>query len=223
MKIFVVVSLALLLLACGVPEDQYQIPAQKWEDIVIKVESQPAPVVVGMNEFLILATLERGKPVHELVIALRGGDSEPWQQAIQDGFSGVYRKAVIVPPGVDELQVQVRRKRTENEVVLYFPMFSAKTAVQKQFFLVCFSLACPLPPCFCNKLLFFETPTELAALFPAPQQHDHGATTLLGAVGAGEMTQVELLGHAPSIQKRGPYLPHTHFYAANIPFVEFDA
>lgn len=131
MKIFVVVSLALLLLACGVPEYQYQIPAQKWEDIVIKVESQPAPVVVGMNEFLILATLERGKPVHELVIALRGGDAEPWQQAIQDGFSGVYRKAVIVPPGVDELQVQVRRKRTENEVVLYFPMFSAKTAVQK--------------------------------------------------------------------------------------------
>ncbi len=132
MKIFIVASLVLLLMACGVPESQYQIPVQKWEDIVIKVESQPAPVVVGMNEFLILATLERGKPVHDLVIALRSGEAGPWQQATQDGFSGVYRKAVIVPPGVDELQVQVRKKRTENEVVLYYPMFPEKMTVPTQ-------------------------------------------------------------------------------------------
>lgn len=115
--------MALLLAACGAPEGVYQIPAQKWGDTVIKVESQPAPVVAGMNEFLVLATLERGRPVHDLVVSLRSSDEQPWQQAIQDGFSGVYRKAINVPAGVTQLQVQLRKKRTEDEVVLTFPLF----------------------------------------------------------------------------------------------------
>lgn len=128
MRILTVALLALLLAACGAPEEQYRIPAQQWDDVVIRVESQPAPVVTGMNEFLVLATLERGKPVHDLIVSLRAGEAQPWQQGIQDGHSGVYRKAINVPPGVTELQVQLRRKRAENEVVLNFPLFPGHAA-----------------------------------------------------------------------------------------------
>lgn len=128
MRILTVALLALLLVACGAPEEQYRIPAQQWDDVVIRVESQPAPVVTGMNEFLVLATLERGKPVHDLIVSLRASEAQPWQQGIQDGHSGVYRKAVNVPAGVTELQVQLRRKRSENEVVLSFPLFPGHSA-----------------------------------------------------------------------------------------------
>jgi hypothetical protein len=123
MRTLIVALMALLLAACSAPEGEYLIPAQKWEDVVIKVESQPAPVVAGMNEFLVLATLERGRPVHDLIVSLRSTDAQSWQQAIQDGHSGVYRKAINVPAGVTELQVQLRRKRSESEVVLRFPLF----------------------------------------------------------------------------------------------------
>ncbi len=120
----------LLLSACSAPENEYQIPAQKWEDVVVLIQSRPTVVTVGMNEFLVLATLERGKPVHDLIISLRTGDEQPWQQAIQDGHSGVYRKAVVVPPGVDTLQVQLRRKGEDDERTLYFPLFSGRPALQ---------------------------------------------------------------------------------------------
>jgi len=123
MRTLIIALMALLLAACSAPEGEYQIPAQKWEGVVIKVESQPAPVVAGMNEFLVLATLERGRPVHDLIVSLRSSNTQPWHQAIQDGHSGVYRKAINVPPGVTELQVQLRRKRSESEVVLMFPLF----------------------------------------------------------------------------------------------------
>ncbi len=107
MRILIVALAALLLAACSAPEGGYQIPAQKWEDVVIKVESQPAPVVAGMNEFLVLATLERGKPVHDLIVSLRSGEEQPWHQAIQDGHSGVYRKAIDVPAGAFHPQVTI--------------------------------------------------------------------------------------------------------------------
>ncbi len=131
MRPLIVLLLSLLLLcACGAPDNEYQIPAQKWEDVVVQVQSRPTVVTVGMNEFLVLATLERGKPVHDLIISLRAGDEQSWQQAIQDGHSGVYRKAVVVPPGVDTLQVQLRRKGEDNERALYFPLFSGRPALQ---------------------------------------------------------------------------------------------
>lgn len=123
MKTLIVALLALTLLACSAPEGEYQIPAQKWDDVVVVIQSRPTPVATGMNEFLVLATLERGKPVHDLIVSLRSSEEQPWQQAIQDGHSGVYRKAVNVPAGVTELQVQLRKKRTENESVLSFPLF----------------------------------------------------------------------------------------------------
>ncbi len=121
-KSLFVTVFALLLAACGSPEPQFEIPVQKWEDTVIEIQSRPTPVRPGMNEFLVIATLERGKPVHDLIVELRGAPSDKWRQAIQDGHSGVYRKAVSIPQSSHYLYVQLRRKRTDEAVELTFDL-----------------------------------------------------------------------------------------------------
>jgi hypothetical protein len=47
-------------------------------------------------------------------------DGDTWRQAIQDGFSGVYRKALEVDSLQEQLQVKVKRGTTET--VLRFPI-----------------------------------------------------------------------------------------------------
>ncbi len=121
MRGWIIGLVVVLLSACSEPDPRYQMAAQKWDDVVIKVESRPTPVRVGTNEFLILATLERGKPVHDLIISLRAEVDDDWQQAIQDGHSGVYRRALRIP-GTPTLYVQLRKKMSEKETVLEFPL-----------------------------------------------------------------------------------------------------
>ncbi len=128
MRTVLIGVLAVLLSACGVPDVQFQIPVQKWEDTVIEVQTRPAPVRPGVNEFLIIATLERGKPVHHYVVSLRANESQPWSQAIQDGHSGVYRKAINVPAESPYLYIKLRKKRSDEQVVLKFDLRPADMA-----------------------------------------------------------------------------------------------
>jgi hypothetical protein len=84
------------------------------------VETRPDPPVPGMNEFLIMATGERGRPTYDLIVSLRTSDGDPWKQAIQDGQVGVYRRAAALEPvSRSVLQVQVRRGAEQG--VLRFP------------------------------------------------------------------------------------------------------
>lgn len=109
-----------ILSACGGsrPADA---PAQKWHDVDVRVETRPSPPLPGMNEFLVMVTGERGRPVYDLVVSLRTDDQDAWKQAIQDGQVGVYRRAAEVEPGSRSvLQVQIKRNGTES--VLRFPL-----------------------------------------------------------------------------------------------------
>ncbi len=124
MRSLIIVLITALLSACSEPDPRFQIAPQQWNGIVVEVESRPAPVRPGMNEFLIIATLERGKPVSDLVVSLRAESDGEWQQAIQDGHSGVYRRALRVP-GTPSLFVQLRKTRADEEVVLEFPLVYA--------------------------------------------------------------------------------------------------
>ena len=110
-----------LLAACSTPDPRYQIPTQMWNDVVVEVQVMPTPVRPGMNEFLVLTTLERGKPVPGLIVSLRAEQNKEWQQMIQDGHSGVHRRALHLP-GNPVLYVQLRKKRSEEMVVLEFPL-----------------------------------------------------------------------------------------------------
>ena len=109
-----------LLTACSGAGPADRIPTQQWQDIVVEVQSQPAPVQPGMNEFLVLATEERGRPVHDLVVSMRIRADEPWRQAIQDGFSGVYRRALGVASSDTGLVVKLHRKSDNAETELQF-------------------------------------------------------------------------------------------------------
>ncbi len=121
MRSLFAVLIAVLISACSDPDPRYQITPQKWNDVVIEIQSRPIPVRPGMNEFLVLATLERGKPVRDLIISLRAEAGDNWQQAIQDGHSGVYRRALRLSGG-PFLYVQLQKKKAGEEVVLEFPL-----------------------------------------------------------------------------------------------------
>mgnify|MGYP005815744943 CR=1 FL=1 len=117
---FAAVFSLFILSACG-GEQASTLPPQKWQALDVRVESRPNPPRVGMNEFLVMVTGERGRPAHDLVVSLRTDDHDVWTQAIQDGQLGIYRRAVEVAPGVRSvLQVQV--KRNGEEGILRFPL-----------------------------------------------------------------------------------------------------
>lgn len=109
-----------MLSACGGRQDA-DAPPQMLGDVEVRVESRPSPPRTGMNEFLVMVTGGRGKPISDLVVSLRTDDQDAWRQAIQDGQVGVYRRAAAVAPGTRSvLQVQIRRNGTES--VLRFPL-----------------------------------------------------------------------------------------------------
>jgi hypothetical protein len=112
--------LPVILSACG-GNNALDIPAQKWQDVEIRVETRPSPPSAGMNEFLVMVTGARGLPVYDLLVLLRTNDQDEWKQAIQDGQVGVYRRAAAVGPGARSvLQVQIKRNGSEN--IFLFPL-----------------------------------------------------------------------------------------------------
>ena len=112
--------LALLLTACGGPVPV--LPAQTWEGIRINIETRPERLEKGMNEFLVIASkTDRNIPVHDLIISLAINDSGQWQQAIQDGHVGAYRRAMRVSdPASDVLLVRIEHGNQSG--VLRFPL-----------------------------------------------------------------------------------------------------
>lgn len=123
MKALIVALLGMMLWGCG-SDVSDTLGQQRLGDMVIEVQCRPTPVTVGMNEFLVLATDVNGAPAHDLLVDLRVKDDEGWRQAIQDGFSGVYRKAVGVDSLDEHLQVRITRDGKETE--LRFPLTKPK-------------------------------------------------------------------------------------------------
>ncbi len=112
-----------LLVACG--NGRGTLPAQKWGENIVQVEVRPSTPRVGMNEFLVVVSDARRRPVHDLIVSLRAGDDQKWRQAIQDGRTGVYRRAVRVDdPRTQILQVKLQRRNGE-ETLLRFPIAAA--------------------------------------------------------------------------------------------------
>lgn len=93
----------------------------------VRIETHPNPPLAGMSEIVVIVTGERGKPIPDLTVSLRGSDSMPWVQAIQDGYIGVYRRAIdLGGEGVGGSGVQVRLQRSDEQTVLLFPLKLAK-------------------------------------------------------------------------------------------------
>jgi hypothetical protein len=123
MKKYLAILPALLiagLAACSSGNDAFSIPAQQWKGMVVRIETHPNPPLPGMSEIVVIVTGPHGKPAGDLTVSLRGNDSTPWVQAIQDGFIGVYRRAVDIGDG-EAAVVQVRLQQGMNQKVLLFP------------------------------------------------------------------------------------------------------
>jgi len=120
-------AMALLLGACS-DEGAVRLGPQQWDDTRFVVETRPSPVRHGMTEFIVIATRGSARPGVGYVISLRTSPDAEWRQAIQDGFTGVYRRAVWVEdPSNARLQVQVRKsgqaaQTGETETMLTFPL-----------------------------------------------------------------------------------------------------
>jgi hypothetical protein len=123
LKTILAISLVFLaagIAACSDGGGTISIPAQQWNGMIVRIETHPNPPLAGMSEIVVIITTPRGKPAGDLTVSLRGNDSVPWVQAIQDGFIGVYRRAVDIGDSKTAV-VQVRLQQGAAEKVLLFP------------------------------------------------------------------------------------------------------
>lgn len=105
----------------GCQQETPLLPPQMWEKVEVQVETRPPLVEKGMNEFLIIATRERRKPAHDLIVSLRVDADSKWHQAIQDGHVGVYRRAIAVRDPANAT-LHVRLQQGTQEAQLRFPL-----------------------------------------------------------------------------------------------------
>lgn len=113
--------LAVGLAACNDEAKPLQIPSQQWKENVVRIETHPNPPLAGMSEIVVIVTGPHGRPTGNLIVSLRGGESQPWIQAIQDGFIGVYRRAVDIGES-NSTVVQVQLQEGSERKVLLFPL-----------------------------------------------------------------------------------------------------
>lgn len=120
-----VLLLAMLLAACGSSGPSF--PPQTWEDVQIELETRPPRLEEGMNEFLVIATRGHARPAHDLLVSLAINNTDHWQQAIQDGHVGAYRRAMRVSdPASDVLFVRIEHDSREG--ILRFPLGEQQAA-----------------------------------------------------------------------------------------------
>jgi len=113
--------LAMGLAACNDGAEAPSIPPQHWKEMVVRIETHPSPPLAGMSEIVVIITDPHGRPAGDLIVSLRGRESTPWVQAIEDGFIGVYRRAVDIGENKTGV-VEVRIQQGAEQKVLLFPI-----------------------------------------------------------------------------------------------------
>lgn len=124
MKKYLGILLSMLILglaACSDGAAASSIPAQHWKEWDVSIQTHPSPPLAGMCEIVVIITGPHGKPGGHMIVSLRGMDSEPWMQAIEDGYIGVYRRAVDVGENKTGV-VQVRIQQGSEQKTLLFPV-----------------------------------------------------------------------------------------------------
>lgn len=138
-KIYLLLIGVLLLSACSteIPTT----PLQEWEDYTFRLESRPPIIEKGMMEFITIANFEEQFRGWNLIVYYRMGPTGRWIQAIQDGHTGAYRRAMMVnDPATDVLYVHIKQKLSAEEkekkekmkeTVLQFPLNYSTAAPSK--------------------------------------------------------------------------------------------
>lgn len=110
------------LAACGGP-GVTTYPSQHWKGINVHVQASKGGVPGEvMDEIMVMASDNRGRPVHDLLVSVRDSDKDVWGQAIQDGEIGVYRKAIKMEKGRQaRIQVRIVQEKDNTQTILFFP------------------------------------------------------------------------------------------------------
>ena len=117
------VSLMLVLSGCG-RGGAYILPPQAWDNTEFLVEIRPGAPQKGMNEFVIIATQLDGVPAYNYVVTITTDMNDKESQMIQDGHSGVYRRAIEVKDPENEVLVVkiAHKKETDKKTELRYPL-----------------------------------------------------------------------------------------------------
>lgn len=99
----------------------YILQPQWFNDVEIMVEIRPESPQVGANEFIVIATYKDKRPGFDFVISLKQQNDTRWRQAIQDGHSGVYRRAININDPVNGILI-VQVVKGEEKGELSFPL-----------------------------------------------------------------------------------------------------
>ena len=138
-KIYLILVSVLLLSACTteIPTS----PTHVWGDYSLHLESRPPIIEQGMVEFLTIVNFEEKLRGWDLIVYYRMGPTGRWVQAIQDGHTGVYRRAMMVnDPETEVLYVHVKKKQSreqklkkeeQKETMIKFPLDYSTAAPSK--------------------------------------------------------------------------------------------
>lgn len=100
----------LFLLGCT-PNNYSAIPIQTWQGIEVLVETRPAPPTPGMNEVWVILTDTEKRPIPDAIVNIRATSASEWKQGIQDGHTGVFRRAIrIADPAHQRIEIKLERK-----------------------------------------------------------------------------------------------------------------
>jgi len=118
-KFFVIAAVMLgagILAACGGDEGFFQ--ERHWNTLDIKLETRPHPVQAGHNEFLLHLRGPKGARLATgAVVRYRLRPQDGWIQAMPDGMSDVFRRALNVrDPRHARLYVHLRFHGKETQM-----------------------------------------------------------------------------------------------------------
>jgi len=120
MRLCLLMLAGLLLSSCSADEENWLPAPQSWQDITIRMETQPTPIRQGMNEFILIANHQQRGFVNDLLVEVHTEHSG-WKQAMPDGALGVFRRALPVKDVLhDHLYVRLTRRGQYSEIVFAF-------------------------------------------------------------------------------------------------------
>ncbi|NNM83480.1 MAG: hypothetical protein HKL98_12895 [Burkholderiales bacterium] len=110
--------LPVLLLVFSACSSQPDAAPQRWNGYDVRIQTQPSPPRVGMNEIMVMVSGRHGKGIHGLVISTRMNDAEPWKQTFPDGDLGIYHGAEKIDQNSRDLQVMI--DQNGEKTILHF-------------------------------------------------------------------------------------------------------
>jgi hypothetical protein len=120
-----ILLLSLVIAGCG-GDSAYLLPERQWKNISFFVEVRPNPPVAGMNEVLVVATRADRKPAFDMIVSVSSNLQQQPIQTIQDGHSGIFRRAVRFGDDIAKerlyVHIQSREANAKGDTTLSFPL-----------------------------------------------------------------------------------------------------